>query len=233
MKLNFKNKFENIRKTIPEISVIVCSFNHQKWIERCLRSLIHQENIMQKDYEIIIIDDGSRDNTSLVLNNFKEYKHMIRIFKNKKNVGLPKSLNMAIQKSLGRYIVRVDSDDYVDRDFLFLCFKFLDYNKQYQAVAVDYYKVGNLENIIERVSSKKEEIACGVMFRKECIFDIGLYNEKFGMREGHELKKRFEQKYKVGYLEFPLYKYRIHQKNRTRNEKKTNYFDSMLDNIDS
>ena len=71
------------------------------------------------------------------------------------------------------------------------------------------------------------------MFRKECIFDIGLYNEKFGMREGHELKKRFEQKYKVGYLEFPLYKYRIHQKNRTRNEKKTNYFDSMLDNIDS
>ena len=44
-----------------------------------------------------------------------------------------------------------------------------------------------------RINCLNREIACGVMFRKECLFDIGLYNEKFKMREGHELKKRFEK----------------------------------------
>ena len=101
-------------------------------------------------------------------------------------------------------------------------------NREYQAVATDYYLVNNDEIIIKKVNWLDEEIACGVMFRKECLFDIGLYNEKFKMREGHELKKRFEKKYKIGHLEFPLYKYRSHEKNRTRNKIKLKKFNKLL-----
>ena len=159
----------------PDISIIVCSYNHAKWVERCLRSLLHQDFIKKEDYEVILIDDGSTDITQDILNNFKFEN--FRYFKNKKNIGLPGSINKAIKLSQGRYIVRVDSDDYVVRNFLYLTKLFLNLNREYQAVAVDYYKVDDNEMLISRHSCLKDEIACGIMFRKECLFDIGLYDQ--------------------------------------------------------
>ena len=109
--------------------------------------------------------------------------------------------------------------------------KYLDKNRHYQALATDYTKVDENENLISRENCFKKEIACGIMFRKEAILEIGLYNEKFLMREGHELKKRFERKFKIGRLELPLYKYRIYRKNRTKNKKELNKYDKLLRNI--
>ena len=75
----------------------------------------------------------------------------------------------------------------------------------------------------------KKQIACGIMFRKECLFDIGLYNTEFSMREGHELRIRFEKKFKIGRLEFPMYKYRFHSNNRTIKNKNTlKKFDKLI-----
>ncbi len=212
---------------LPDISVIICTYNHDKWIERCIRSLKNQIIINKKDIEIILVDDASTDNTQKVIKNLKEFSG-IKIIKNKKNIGLPKSINTAIKASVGRYIVRVDSDDYVSRMFLYLTKLFLDMNREYQAVAVDYYKVSDNEKIIEKVNCFKNEIACGIMFRKEALFDIGLYNENFKMREGHELKKRFSKKFNIGRLEFPLYKYRQHSTNRTKRKKILSRYDKLL-----
>ena len=214
---------------LPDISVIICTYNHDKWIERCIRSLKNQIIINKKDIEIILVDDASTDNTQKVIKNLKEFSG-IKIIKNKKNIGLPKSINTAIKASVGRYIVRVDSDDYVSRMFLYLTKLFLDMNREYQAVAVDYYKVSDNEKIIEKVNCFKNEIACGIMFRKEALFDIGLYNENFKMREGHELKKRFSKKFNIGRLEFPLYKYRQHSTNRTKRKKILSRYDKLLKN---
>ena len=118
----------------------------------------------------------------------------LRIHSNKKNIGLRKSLNKAIKLSKGRYVTRVDSDDYVQRNFLFLSKLFLDMNREYQAVAVDYIKVDNFETVLSKENCLKNEIACGIMYRKECLINIGLYNEKFKMREGHEINQRFKKK---------------------------------------
>ena len=210
----------------PDVSVIVCTYNHGKWIERCLRSLVNQDFIKKEEYEVIIVDDCSKDYTQKILKNFQFDN--FRFYKNKKNLGLPKSLNRAIKLSFGKYIVRVHSDDFVRRNFIYLTRLFLNLNREYQAVAVDYYKVNNNEEYISKNSAKKNEIACGVMFRKECLFDIGLYNPKFKMREGHEIKKRFEKKHNLGYLNLPLYKYRFHEKNRTKNTKILKKYDRKL-----
>lgn len=212
---------------LPEISVIVCSHNHDKWIERCVRSLAHQEDIRQEDYEVIVVNDGSTDLTDAVLDNIA-FLPNLRLIRNDTNLGLPQSLNKAIRTALGRYIVRVDSDDYVARRFLSLMRLFLNMNRHYQAVAVDYVKVDEFENPMERVDCFSHHIACGIMFRKECLFDIGLYDESFSMREGHELRRRFEKKFKIARLEFPLYKYRHHQSNRTLNNEVLSTFDSRL-----
>tara|TARA_B110000858_G_C17770149_1_gene459169 strand:+ start:984 stop:1661 length:678 start_codon:yes stop_codon:yes gene_type:complete len=216
--------------SLPDISVVVCIFNHEKWIERCLRSLFNQININKKSFEIILVEDASSDSSLKIIKAYSDFAN-VKIVRNTKNIGLPKSINKGIKNSKGRYIVRVDSDDYVGRNFLYLSKLFLDMNREYQAVAVDYYMVDNDERILKKVNSQKKEIACGVMFRKECLIDIGLYNQKFKMREGHELRKRFERKFSIGHLEFPLYKYRSHEKNRTKNKIKTKKFNKLLKNI--
>ena len=212
---------------LPDITVVVCTYNHGAWIERCIRSLLNQKFIKKDDFEIILIDDKSTDSTKKILHNFSDLEN-IRIYSNKRNIGLPKSLNKAIMLSKGRYVTRVDSDDYVQRNFLFLSKLFLDMNREYQAVAVDYIKVDNFETVLSKENCLKNEIACGIMYRKECLINIGLYNEKFKMREGHEINQRFKKKFKIGRLELPLYKYRMHEKNRTKNLKRVNYFDKLL-----
>ena len=212
---------------LPDITVVICTYNHEAWIERCIRSLLNQKFIKKGDFEIILIDDKSTDSTKKILQNFSDLENL-RIYSNKKNIGLPKSLNKAIKLSKGRYLTRVDSDDYVQRNFLFLSKLFLDMNREYQAVAVDYIKVDNFETVLSKENCLKNEIACGIMYRKECLINIGLYNEKFKMREGHEINQRFKKKFKIGRLELPLYKYRMHEKNRTKNLKRVNYFDKLL-----
>ena len=214
-------------KNLFEISVIICNYNHEKWLERTLRSLIRQQYIEQNEYEIIIVDDHSSDHSRKVLKKFKNFNN-IKIILNKKNIGLPSSINKAIKSSFGRYIVRVDSDDYVSKNFLFFLKFFLLHNKEYQAVACDYFLVDEKEKILRRVKSSSQEIACGIMFRRECLFDLGLYNTNFKMREGHEMMKRFKKKFKLAFLELPLYIYRLHKKNRTKNKKLVKYYDKIL-----
>jgi len=213
--------------SLPDISVVVCCHNHDKWIERCIRSLAHQEDIPHASYEVIVVNDGSTDSTGAVLGNL-EFLPQLKVVHNEGNIGLPSSLNRALRQALGRYVVRVDSDDYVARRFLSLLKLFLDMNRHYQAVAVDYVKVDEFEKVIERVNCTEHPIACGVMFRKECLFDIGLYDDNFKMREGHELRRRFEQRFRIARLEFPLYKYRHHGSNRTANAEELALYDEKL-----
>jgi hypothetical protein len=95
-------------------------------------------------------------------------------------------------------------------------------------VCSDYCKVNKYEEVIKRYNGKKNQIACGIMFRREALFDLGLYDENFKMREGHELRKRFLKKYKLGHLEIPLYKYRDHENNRTKNLKALKIYNKKL-----
>jgi glycosyltransferase involved in cell wall biosynthesis len=210
------------------VSTIICTHNHAKWLERCIRSLLNQEHISDHDHEIIVVDDFSDDSTDEVLQKFINFPN-IKIIHNSENKGLPASINIGMRASTGRYLVRVDSDDYVQRNFIYMMKFFLDFNRHFQAVCVDYLVVSETEEVIRRGSGLQEEIACGVMFRRECLFDIGLYNEDFKMREGHELRKRFLDKFIMGYLELPLYKYRDHESNRTKNKDVLEIYDKRLD----
>ena len=101
----------------PLISVLITNYNKSKWINYCLKSLTNQNKIKSTYYELIIIDDNSTDKSKKYLKNYSKNKH-IKILFNKKNLGLPKSLNKAIKKSKGKFIIRVDIDDTVNKNFL-------------------------------------------------------------------------------------------------------------------
>jgi glycosyltransferase involved in cell wall biosynthesis len=219
-----------------KITVGICCYKQKQWLHRCLRSLCKQ-TISKDEFEVIIINDNPLENLEDICENVRPYLN-IRLINNTKNIGLPRSLNTILKKSLGKYFVRIDSDDYVSRHFLQMLSTFLDLNSgprimgtdtNYQAIACDYFKVDETGQLISRHLSVDEPIACGIMFTYESLCDIGFYNENFKMREGHELLKRFTQKYKLFNFPIPLYKYRIHSNNRTNNEKEIKKHDRMLE----
>ena len=198
------------------ISIIIPTFNQEKFIGRCLRSLLDQ-SLDRKLYEIIVINDGSKDYTNLALNLFKDE---IKLVTNKKNMGLPYSLNKGILSSKGRYVVRVDSDDYVNKEFLNILWSFLSSNPDMDAVACDYYQVDEKERILKRVNVNNHPIGCGIMFRIEQLLDIGLYDKSFLVHEDRDLRFRFLKKHNIYRLPIPLYRYSKHNTNITNKKKK-------------
>ena len=153
----------------------------------------------------------------------------LEILNNEDNLGLPQSLNIGINHASGSFIIRVDSDDYVNNKFLLYLSDFLIENPEYDAVASDYLLVNDTEAVLKRENCEVNPIACGIMFRLEQLIDIGLYNEEFHFREEEELRKRFEKKYSIHRIPLPLYRYRKHENNMTNNIEKMAIYKNKLD----
>ena len=198
-----------------KISICVRTHNRDHYLGRALRSLIDQ-TFPRNEFEIIVVDDGSTDKTSLVLNTFKDE---IKVIKNKKNLGLSKSLNKALKIARGRYFIRVDSDDYVNSDYLNFLYQILNFNKEkYNASCCDYYLVNDNEKILKKCNAIKEPIGCGILFKMEDILDVGMYSENVKLYEEKDLIKKLKKKkhFKIIRLPIPLYRYKYHANNMTK-----------------
>jgi len=203
--------------TSPAVSVIVPVYNQERFIGRCLRSLLRQTPFSQhlENYEIIVVDDGSTDKTPYALELFFD---AIRTITNVHNMGLPSALNQAIEIARAPYIVRVDSDDYVNASFLGFLYTYLDQNESADAVACDYWLVDDKENWLERLDCMEFPIGCGIMFRKDKLIDVGLFDETFKVHEEKDLRIRFERDHVIDHLPIPLYRYRRHESNLTNDQ---------------
>lgn len=94
-----------------EVSIIVPIYNTEKYLRRCLDSLVGQT---LKELEIILVDDGSTDNSSQIMREYEcKYQGRVKVY-SKENGGQATARNLGIQRSNGKYIGFVDSDDYVD-----------------------------------------------------------------------------------------------------------------------
>lgn len=98
---------------MTKLSIIVPVYNVEKYLPKCLESLIKQT---LKDIEIICVNDGSMDNSLAILKEFASKDSRIKIIDNQ-HQGVAKTRNTGIEQSTGEYIGFVDSDDYIDIDF--------------------------------------------------------------------------------------------------------------------
>jgi glycosyltransferase involved in cell wall biosynthesis len=208
---------------LPQISVIIPAYNQERFIGRALRSIINQKNV--GDFEVIAVNDASDDRTAYALELFKDE---ITILRNDVRKGLPASLNRAIRVARGKYVVRLDADDYVTGDYLYLLQRFLEANTYMDAIACDYLVVDDAETVIERRSCMEHPIGCGIMFRSDQLIDIGLYDDELLMHEDRDLRVRFLEKYTIARLELPLYRYRRHADNMTNDQAAWEHFEGRL-----
>ena len=213
-----------------KVSVIVAVYNQQEYIGRCLRSILHQ-TMPYRDYEVIVVDDGSSDQTSYALQLFCDPSDSpINVVTNTENIGLPASLNKALRLARGKYVVRVDSDDFVNTNFLNFLHHYLETNSAADAVACDYLLIDDEENEIGRCRSEENPIACGIMFRIQSLINIEFYDEKFRCNEERDLMIRFKKQHCLHHLAIPLYRYRRHSANMTNDKELITRYDNELVN---
>ena len=100
---------------MKKISIIIPVYNTAKYLKRCLDSVLAQS---YKDFEMVIINDGSTDNSEQIINEYKDkYPDLISYY-NKPNTGVASTRNFGIEKAKGEYIMFLDSDDYIDKVLL-------------------------------------------------------------------------------------------------------------------
>jgi glycosyltransferase involved in cell wall biosynthesis len=171
------------------ISVVLPTFNGEKYISRAIDSVLSQSF---SDFELIIINDGGNDNTESIIKGYSYSDSRIKYFKNEKNLGIVKSLNRGLNEAKGDYIARIDDDDvWIDKDKLKKQFEFLENNPGYVlvgtgAICVDeneieltrYLLPGTDEKIREDLLCKNNFIHSSVMYKKDAVIKVGGYDEK-------------------------------------------------------
>lgn len=138
-----------------DISIIVPIFNAEKYLKRCVDSLINQT---KNELEIILINDGSTDNSEKIIKKYNDKR--IKYFKNK-NQGIGKTRNFGIKKATGKYLMFIDSDDYIENNTCELLFNKAE-TENLDIVVCDFYRES------ETGEKKEEKI---VNFEKTAIKD--------------------------------------------------------------
>lgn len=131
-----------------DISIIVPIYNASKYLKKCLDSLVNQT---KKELEFILINDGSTDDSESIIKSYSDTR--IKYFK-RSNHGIGKTRNFGISKSTGKYIMFLDSDDYLEENACEVLYKKID-KERLDLVVCDFYRVVNDSKVIEKNTSFK------------------------------------------------------------------------------
>ena len=193
-----------------DTSIIITNYNYGNFLARCVRSCLKQKYV---NNEVIVVDDCSTDNSLDVLSPFKKD---ITIISNKENLGVAGSSNLAIKAARSQFVIRVDADDFVTNTMCHTMKMYLEANHDAFCVSCDYLMVDEHENVLERKYSEKNNISCGIMYRRDLLLKMGGYNPSMRHREEEELRKRLGKYYNIHHLKIPFYRYRMHKNNKTK-----------------
>ena len=208
---------------MSDISIIVPAYNAEKYIGKCLDSLVNQT---KKELEFIIVNDGSKDNTEKVVKEYKDDR--IKYFKNK-NQGIGKTRNFGIEKATSKYIMFLDSDDYLDETACEKLFNKAEKNKL-DIVICDFYKEyddGRIEEIINppfKDSSLKDnpdiitEYLCpwAKIYKRSLLIDNSIrFVEDLKYEDAPFVIEALDKANKIGKIDECLNYYLIHGNSET------------------
>ncbi len=173
-------------------SILVPVYNVENYIEKCLESLLNQDFDKEK-YEIIIVDDGSNDGSSVICDAYADNHSNVRII-HQENKGLLLARGTAVKEAIGKYFIMVDSDDYVEPDYLKVVDKYL-YKYEPELLVCGYFKQINCIDNPNFVTTNEIEILSGEDFLNRFVTTDD-YNRIWGkVILGQILKEEFSQIY--------------------------------------
>ncbi len=205
---------------MPKISVLMSVYNGEKYLSSAIESILSQT---EKDFEFVIINDGSSDSTPQIIKKYLLKDSRI-VYIDGERRGLVAALNHGISVSKGEYLARMDADDIALPDRLEVQLKFLDDNKKVIMCGswlelIDSYdtKIGENKSMPISAEDVRKTIVLhnpfahpSVMIRKKVFDDIGGYRTFFRHIEDYELWTRILQKYEGVNIPRILLRYRQH-----------------------
>lgn len=208
-----------------KVSVIVPAYNEEKHIKSCLDSIIAND---LKEIEIIVINDGSIDSTSKILDEYKKYD-IIKVIE-KENEGQGSARNIGIDLAKGEFLTFVDADDEIHNNMLTKMYEKLQ-KEQADICVCDYFEINKDNKVVKNaIPQKTEDIKkdyivsiagpCNKLIRTEILKKNSLYFPKTGIYEDIAIVPLIATyTNKITYLEEPLYYYYIRQGSTMRQTK--------------
>lgn len=210
-------------KTDPLVTVYVTNHNYAKYISQSVDSVLSQT---MTDYELIVIDDGSTDDSRAIIERYSNVPG-VRII-NQERKGLNITNNIALRVARGKYLMRLDADDWLDANALLILSNALENDPELGLVFPDYYLVDRNGHVLglerrhafDRDVSLLDQPAHGActMIRRDYLLDLGGYDESFACQDGYDLWLKFIDIHKIKNVNLPLFYYRQHGSNLTQNE---------------
>lgn len=210
---------------MPLITVYITNYNYGKFIQKAINSVLDQT---LQNFELIIIDDGSTDDSKSIIEEYKDAPNIQIIYQ--QNKGLNITNNIALRASNSKYIMRLDADDFLEPSALLVMSNLLEQDDDLGLVFPDYYMAdanGQVLEVHQRHDFKHkvsllDQAAHGActMIRTEFLQKLGGYNESYTCQDGYELWVKFTRNYKVQNVNVPLFYYRQHGNNLTSNEQR-------------
>lgn len=211
-------------KNLPLVSIVVPCYNHEKYVKETIESIINQT---YKNIELIVIDDGSKDNSVSVIQELADKYGFT--FIHRPNKGLSATLNEGIRLSKGKYFCACASDDIYMLDKIEKQVQFMETNPEYgmcygKIVEFDdsgYKKEREIKNAksgwcFEELILSNFIPAVSQMIKRDIFEDVGNFDEDLYI-EDWDMWLRIVYKYKIGYVDNYLAYYRLHSNNCSSN----------------
>lgn len=215
---------------MPKVSIILPTFNGERFLSNSIESIISQT---YKDWELIIVNDCSTDNTANIINHFIQKDTRIKVITNKENKKLPASLNIGFEQASGEYYTWTSDDNEYYPQAIETMVEFLDNNKNYGMVYATcktfdtnkqkYALWGDLA-ITPNLLLETNVIGACFMYKKAIADIVGKYDEKSFLAEDHDYWLRIYKTTDIAHLTEELYLYRYHEKSLTTCRHKEAHF---------
>jgi len=229
-------KLENNIIINPKISVIMSVYNGGKYLFNAVQSIQRQT---YNNFEFIIIDDASTDNTTAILDSIDDPR--VRIFRNQSNIGLTRSLNKALKHCRGEFIARMDADDFSVPHRFETQVTYLENNPSIALVGSAYYMTNDDDAIVATIGVLTDPDAIhndlirqnwfghgSVMMRKSCLSSAGGYDEEFTYAQDYDLFLRLSETCKLANIAEPLYFWRKSQQGISQQKTQEQKYFAML-----
>lgn len=204
----------------PKVSIVMPSYNREDLLGQAIESCLNQT---YDNFELIIVDDCSKDNSLKVARDYAAKDSRIKIIANKQNKKLPSTLNVGFKEARGKYLTWSSDDNLYHEDAIQRMVDILDKNKDIGLVYADYTHIDEEGNIGSRIYQEEPEylpirdcVGACFMYRADVAAYVGSYNEDMFLIEDYEYWLRMGLKTEFYHISESLYFYRTHKGSLTQ-----------------
>ncbi|NQV89889.1 glycosyltransferase [Candidatus Uhrbacteria bacterium] len=193
-----------------KISVIMSVYNGERFLRDAVLSVLAQN---EQDLELLLVDDASSDSTSLIIKELAQEDSRIRILTNSTNLGLTKSLNIALAHAQGKYIARLDADDIALPNRFTKQLEFLNTHSDIDVLGTAYIWIDESGSVIDHPSTITDSdelhrtlprfnpfLHSSIMMRKRVLDHVGGYDETYKKAQDYDLWLRLSSSHRFANL---------------------------------